>query len=261
MLPLIDTEVFPARAAVHEAVPTALHPDVRTALSDRFANGLYSHQAAAISAALQGDNVCLATSTASGKSLVFQAVACHFALSNPKALTIAIYPARALVQDQLGKWNAMAASFGVRVGQIDGSVKLKERQDILDSSAIVVMTPDVVHSWLLRMAAENLANLQRLRLVVIDEAHVYNGVFGTNAAYLFRRLAVLAAPHQVIASTATIGEPNTFLKQLTGRSFTLFTKADEGSPLPEKTVLLSEISGKKTFGRIADLLHLLVKDY
>lgn len=260
-LPVIATEVFPARTAVQTEVPAALHHNLRTALSARFPRGLYSHQDAAITAALAGENVCLATSTASGKSLVFQSVACHFALSDSNALTIAIYPARALVQDQLTKWNTMAASFGIRVGQIDGSIKVKQRQEILETSSIVVMTPDVVHSWLLRTAAENVGNLKRLRLVVIDEAHVYNGVFGTNAAYLFRRLAVLAAPHQVIASTATIGEPEAFLKQLTGRSFSLITKANEGSAIPEKRVTLSEISGKKTFGRITDLLHLLVKEF
>lgn len=260
-LPNIDAKIFPAREAVYAAIPVRLHAELRSKLEKRFQSGLYSHQTAAITAALEGQDVCLATSTASGKSLVFQAVACHIALSECQALTIAIYPARALVQDQFAKWNEMATSLGVRVGQIDGSVKVKERQEILDTSSIVVMTPDVVHSWLLRTAADNHANLQRLRLVVVDEAHVYNGVFGTNAAYLFRRLSVLAGPHQVIASTATIGEPQEFLNQLIGRSFTLFTKADEGSPSPQKQVILSEISGKKTFGRIVDLLHLLVRDY
>ncbi len=260
-LPSIESTIFSAREAVYAAVPADLHNNLRSELENRFQNGLYSHQAAAINAALQGNNVCLATSTASGKSLVFQAFACHIALSDPNALTIAIYPARALVQDQFEKWKSLTAAFDIRVGQIDGSVKVKERKGILDSSSIVVMTPDVVHSWLLRTAADNLANLQRLRLVVIDEAHVYNGVFGTNAAYLFRRLSVLAGPHQVIASTATIGEPVEFLTNLMGRSFSLFTKADEGSPVPEKRVTLSDISGKKPFGRIADLLHLLVKNY
>ncbi|MBL9116684.1 MAG: DEAD/DEAH box helicase [Verrucomicrobiaceae bacterium] len=260
-LPLVEDHIYPKRDAVFAQVPKEIHPVLYQSLDATYRRGLYCHQAKAIDAVLAGEDVCLATSTASGKSLVFQSIACHLALSDPKTLVIAVYPARALVQDQLVKWRGIAGPLGVRVGQIDGSVSLKERQSILDTSSVVVMTPDVVHTWLLRTAATNRANLERLRLLVLDEAHVYSGAFGTNTAYLLRRLAVLAGQHQIIASTATIGQPEKFLHHLTGRTFTMFTKIDEGSPLPEKRVVLSEVTGRQGFGKITDLLHRLVSEY
>lgn len=262
-LPIIAQHTFPARSAVLSAIPANLHDRLRQYLTEHeyYRNGLYSHQSAAIQEALAGYDICLATSTASGKSLVFQTVACHMALIDPGSLAIAIYPARALVQDQLQKWKEITQSLGVSVGQIDGSVKVKDRQAILDRSSVVVMTPDVLHGWLLRTAADNKSNFQRLRLLILDEAHVYSGAFGTNTAYLLRRLAVLSGQHQVIASTATIGDPLTFLQQLTGRSFRMFFKQDEGSPSPEKRVVLSEVSGRQSFATIADLMHRLVTEY
>ena len=108
----MDQHNFPARAAVLSAIPADLHDRLHQYLTEHkdYRNGLYSHQSAAIQEALAGNDICLATSTASGKSLVFQTVACHLVLSDPGSLVIAIYPARALVQDQLQKWKEIARS-------------------------------------------------------------------------------------------------------------------------------------------------------
>jgi len=95
----------------------------------------------------------------------------------------------------------------------------------------------------------------------LDEAHTYNGVFGTNMAYLFRRLSVLSSPFQVIASTATIGDPIDFLREVTGREMVLFIKADEGSQMPPKHIVLAQLSGKGTFDTLANLLRHLSQSY
>lgn len=257
----VETVQLSSRPAVTLPVPAGLHADVRQRLETMFPDGIYSHQAKALQSFLDGHDICLATSTASGKSLVFTAAACHRALSESRALVIAVYPARALVQDQHEKWQTFCDPLGIRVGQIDGSVPVARRLAILKESQVVVMTPDVIHAWLMNHAGDTASELKRLRLVVLDEAHSYNGVFGTNMAYLFRRLSVLASPFQIIVSTATIGEPGAFIHELTGREVTLYRREDEGSQIPSKRILLSQLTAKGSFDRLASLLRQLADSY
>lgn len=252
---------IPGRSAAFLAPPASLSERVTSRLTEVFPSGLYSHQSQSIETALDGRDVCLATSTASGKSTVFTSVACHLALADPTSLTLAIYPARALVQDQLEKWIRFATPLGVRVGQIDGSVAVSQRYEILRNSNVVVMTPDVVHAWLLGNVGANASELKRVKLVVLDELHSYNGVFGTNMAYLFRRLAVLTGDFRLITSTATIGSPVEFVRQMTGREVVLFGKDTEGSQIPDKRVLLTSIRGKRTFDDLTNLLRELAHHY
>lgn len=242
-------------------IPEALNHQVKRRLEEQFPAGIYTHQGRAIQSSLNGNDVCLATSTASGKSTVFSSIACHKALEDPDALTLAIYPARALVQDQLEKWKCFAEPIGIKVGQIDGSIPVGSRMEILKNSQVLVMTPDVVHAWLLGNSGDTANQLKRIRLVVLDEAHCYNGVFGTNMAYMFRRLSVLSGSFQLIASTATIGEPTQFLREMTGRDTVLFSRDEEGSQIPNKRVLLAPLRGKTNFESLANLLRTLSHEY
>lgn len=82
----------------------------------------------------QGENVVVSTATASGKSLIFQAATIHKLLTNLSSKALVFYPLRALVADQLASWREFAQSIGMDekvVGQIDGSVPVRERDDIL----------------------------------------------------------------------------------------------------------------------------------
>lgn len=238
-LQIAETISTPARSASYESLPEALHESVKSLLTAEYPGGIYRHQAAGIQAFLERKDVCLSTSTASGKSLVFSAAAADLLMREPNALVIAMYPARALVQDQLAKWRNLESTLGLQVGQIDGSVSINQRHQILNDSSIVLMTPDVVHAWLMRELRETQTRLQNLKLVVLDEAHVYTGIFGTNMAYLLRRLQAASAPHRIIAATATIGEPESFLKKLTGRDyFRLVGDEWNGAPSAGKTIHL-----------------------
>ena len=76
------------------------------------AERLYTHQAEAINAALAGQNVVVATSTASGKTLCFNVPVLEALARDPLARALYIYPTKALAQDQLGKWNALARPRG-----------------------------------------------------------------------------------------------------------------------------------------------------
>lgn len=190
-LSLCETLTLPGRDAQYSPVPDDLHAELGKALRDHFSKGLYSHQTTAIRVALSGRDVCLATPTASGKSLVFMTVAAQLALANASARILAIYPAKALIQDQLSKWQSFLDPFAIRVGFIDGSIPTANRPSIISSCRVIAMTPDVAHAWLMsHLAVSEVADfLRHLSLLVLDEAHVYDGAFGTNMAYFLRRLA------------------------------------------------------------------------
>jgi DEAD/DEAH box helicase domain-containing protein len=238
-LAVLGSVTLPARTARHAPPPSTLHPRLQALLQRCYPDGLYTHQCSALVAHLGGDNVCLATPTASGKSLPFMAAAAEAVLRNPRARVLVLYPARALIQDQAQKWAAFLAELNLSYTFIDGSVPCAERAGLVARHPIVLMTPDVAHAWLLARQGqrEPRAFLAQLSLVVLDEAHVYEGVFGTNMAYFLRRLRVSAPRARFMASTATIAAPAAYLEQLTGAPFTVIDEQDDGSAAPPRTVL------------------------
>jgi DEAD/DEAH box helicase domain-containing protein len=58
---------------------------------------------------------------------------------------------------------------------------------------VILSNPDLLHRTLLPDHARWQGILARLRYVVLDEAHVYRGVFGTHVALIMRRLRRLCA--------------------------------------------------------------------
>lgn len=256
---VIDCMELPSRSKDVRPVPVVLADSVRRLLETRFVGGLYRHQAMGIEKAIEGQDVCVATSTASGKSLVFIAVAAHMALSRGGAKTLALYPAKALIQDQLGKWREILDPLGLRLGFIDGSVASGSRPAILEGCDVVLMTPDVTHAWLMSRVSDPSIRefLDKLGLLVLDEAHAYDGAFGTNMAYLLRRLDAVAEPFQIISSTATLGEPDAFIEQLTGRKPFALAAEDDGSGAARKTLFLLQPSTARLFEQTAVLLSQL----
>ena len=175
----------------------------------------------------------LSTGTASGKSLVFQAFALHRVLRAPSSRVIVFYPLKALAADQVQRWRDFARALSLPddgIGRIDGSVPVAERDRILQGARIAVMTPDVCQAWL--MARLSMPVVRRfvsaLSTLVMDEAHTLDGVFGSNFAFLVRRLIAArnhmlrndadASPLQLVAATATISNPGEHLERLTGPS-------------------------------------------
>jgi DEAD/DEAH box helicase domain-containing protein len=118
------------------------------------------------------------------------------------------------------------------------------------------MTPDVAHAWLMSHLQQREVRgfLARLRLLILDEAHVYDGVFGTNMAYFIRRLLAVSGVERVIASTATIGEPGNFLERLTGRHPVVLDQEDDGAMSPRKTILLARLGSGNPFDRLVNLV-------
>lgn len=249
-----DAVEIPSRDERLSRVPRKIlsGPAASIVSSIRSDGRLWAHQSKALSRLLAGKNVVVSTSTASGKSLIFQTYAFHQVMSNPEARVMVFYPTRALVSDQAERWKSLASDLKLpksTVGQIDGSVDSSERSEIIQKAKILLLTPDVCQAWLMRNIgrAEIRDFVSTLSLVVIDEAHSYESVFGSNSAFLFRRLRVakrrIAAQSdmsnvvQFIATTATILNAQEHLAALTGAIFDEIAQKDDGSPQHQISLL------------------------
>jgi DEAD/DEAH box helicase domain-containing protein len=206
-------------------------------------SGLWSHQALAIEATCRGENVVLATATASGKTLPFMATAMWHLLTGDTTV-LAFYTSKALASDQLERWREAAKAAGLpdnSVAELTGDTLPGERMDILAHARVILATPDVWQAWAMAQVSSSQmrAFLARLALVILDEAHCYEHVFGSNQALLLRRIRAAcnraraskaSAPLQFVAATATIDEPARHLERLTGLPFTAITESDNGAP-------------------------------
>ena len=205
---------------------------------------LWAHQATALEALGEGNNVIVSTGTASGKSLIFRSLAFHRVLLNPNERVLVFYPLKALATDQVRGWQEMACSLQLDesiVGRIVGSVPVREREDILKKSKIIVITPDVCHAWLMSRLASPVVQqfVSSLSVIVMDEAHYLEGVFGSNFAFLVRRL-ISARNHllssntskrqlQFVAASATIHNPGNYMENLTGLNFEVVDHHSDGA--------------------------------
>jgi len=258
---IVTEEIIPGNNAEFAPPPSHLNKNLLNILKEAYGSGLYRHQAEAISAGLDGHDICISTSTASGKSLVFMSLAINSILTDGTARVLVFYPVRALIQDQMDKWASLLKPLNISLGYIDGGVPMDKRLQILRESSVLLMTPDVAHAWLLSSLGkqEIKAFLEKLQMMVLDEAHIYDGVFGTNMAYFLRRIQAVSKIRQVITSTATLDDPEGFVYQLTGRHPKSFGPDSDSSDIPPKTILLAEEVNQKGFESTVALLRRLAK--
>jgi len=202
-------------------------------LADREVDELYAHQADAIEAVRNGQNVVLATPTASGKSLTYTVPALECARDHD-GRTLYIGPQVALINDQEATLSDFAEPFAdVSITQYTGALSSAERQQARDDDAsIVLTTPDMLHCGLLSHATDIWrAFFESLELVVVDEVHEYRGVFGSHVGLVCRRLAricdQLDSDPQFVCCSATIGNPRDHAATITGQSTDSFVLVDE----------------------------------
>lgn len=238
-------------------------------LADKFPDGLYLHQKEAISRFLCKKNICLATSTASGKSAVFYTCAIEQLAQSRHAKILAIYPLRALGSEQEHRWREALRSAGIAgdVARIDGQVPVADRLQLLRDARVLIATPDVMHAWLLsnvgnRSVAEF---LRQLTTIVVDEVHSYTGVFGSHAAFLFRRLQhilhLLGSHPRFIAASATIADPDLHLQNLFGVDFSLIDAEYDTSPRHALNVLyLTPPREKDLFTEVSGFVRYLARE-
>jgi DEAD/DEAH box helicase domain-containing protein len=229
----------PARDARATPLPDDLPADVRERLGAGGIGSLYSHQAEAWAAAGRGEHVVVTTGTASGKSLAFNLPVLAALAEEPKLRALYLYPTKALAQDQVRALDELQVK-RVRPAIYDGDTASERRWQIRKWSNLILTNPDMLHVGVLPHHDRWGDVLSNLRYVVVDEAHVYRGVFGSHVGNVLRRLRRLARVYgsepQFLLASATIGNPGELATSLTGLDFTVI--GDDGAPKAERTIAL-----------------------
>ncbi len=233
------TTLEPARAARTVPIPANLAPAVAAALHRRGLDGLYHHQAEAWEAAARGEDVIVTTGTASGKSLAFALPVLDALVQDRHARAVFLYPTKALAQDQARSLAGYGLS-QVRPAIYDGDTPVEARRHVRRTANAILTNPDMLSIGVLPNHDRWGDVLHNLRYVVIDEAHVYRGVFGSHVANVIRRLRRLAraygADPQFLLATATIANADELAVSLTGRRASV--AASDTSPKAEREIVL-----------------------
>ena len=202
----------------------------------------YRHQAEALTAVEAGQNVVVATPTASGKSLCYQVPTVR-ALQQGKA-ALYLFPTKALAHDQLDKLRGLADAFGLveQIASYDGDTPALARKAVQEGARCLLTNPDMLHYGILPHHHRWARLLGGLELLVVDELHSYRGVMGTHVANILRRLLRLArhygASPRLVAASATIGNPAQHARNLTGVEFVPVT--EDAGPRAAREVIFWE---------------------
>jgi DEAD/DEAH box helicase domain-containing protein len=237
---VVHRDSYGARSARLVSVPDDLDPRVHAALERAGIERLYEHQEAALRAAFAGPTI-VTTGTASGKSLCFQLPTLEVLCSDPSARALYLYPTKALAQDQARALHGFGMGAAIRPAIYDGDTPREERPAIRKRSNLVLTNPDMLHLGILPNHAAWGDLFANLAFVVIDEAHVYRGVFGSHVANVLRRLRRIAAGYgtepRFLLASATIANPLELAERLTGLEQMTLIDVD-GAPAAERTVAM-----------------------
>ena len=235
---IAHVETIARRSAVHADLDPPVSGRVRKALRDQGIKQLYSHQAQAIEVVRRGENVAVVTGTASGKTLCYNIPVLESLEKDPRGRALYIYPTKALAQDQLGKLRDFHLDF-VKAATYDGDTPRQERPFIKMSANIVLTNPDMLHIGILPYHTTWSDLFRNLKYVVIDEIHMYRGVFGAHVANIMRRLRRIASYYgsdpQFIFASATVREPARLVRDLAGVEAAVIDY--DGSPSGRKMFL------------------------
>lgn len=236
---IAHVETIPAKKASFKKIP-----DLNSRIVD-YLNfkemKLYEHQADTYEAIKRDENVILTTTTASGKTLAFNLPIMESLIEDEKATALYIYPAKALSNDQLNVLKELESDLDIKINPhtYDGDTPKSQRYNIRQKSRVILTNPYQLH-LILSWHHQWERFYSNLKYIVIDEAHYYRGVFGSNVAFLIRRLKRIAnfygANPQFILSSATLANPLELANKLTGEEFTLVD--NDTSPSGEKDFIL-----------------------
>ena len=200
---------------------------------------LYGHQAEAWEAAARGEHLVVTTGTASGKTLAFNLPVLDALAREPKLRALYLYPTKALAQDQLRALGSLRLP-RLRAAIYDGDTPSDRRSQVRKWANLILSNPDMLHVGVLPHHDRWGDVLSNLAYVIVDEAHVYRGVFGSHVANVLRRLRRLArvygADPQFLLASATIANPGELGARLLGVETTVV--GDDAAPRAERTIAL-----------------------
>jgi DEAD/DEAH box helicase domain-containing protein len=233
--------LIPARDPAYAEIPEGVPGNLRDALAARGIQRLYSHQADVFNCVAAGQDTVVVTPTASGKTLCYNLPVLSRVLQQPDSRALYLFPTKALAQDQLAELTELCGHLdsGIRTFTYDGDTPPNARSAIRESGHIVITNPDMLHAAILPHHTKWLKLFQNLEYVVIDELHVYRGVFGSHLGNVMRRLhrvcAFYGAAPTFICASATIANPGELASKILERPVTVVDR--NGAPAAERRLV------------------------
>jgi DEAD/DEAH box helicase domain-containing protein len=264
----VHREVLPERPARYQSLSAPLHPEVSARIEARGIHELYAHQADAIDALRARRSVVVATGTASGKSLCYQAPIVSAVVEDRRDTALLLFPTKALAHDQLRALRSWLVP-GLRAVTYDGDTSGDDRAWARKNANVVLTNPEMLHMGILPSHQRWATFLMRLQYVVVDELHTLRGIFGSHVAHVLRRLRRLCEHYgsnpTFFFASATIGNPAELASALCGLDVEQIV--DDASPRAERVLacwqrpLLDVHSGARASANVetAELLTRFVR--
>ncbi|CAO3690216.1 unnamed protein product [Rhizopus stolonifer] len=202
-----------------------MHQKITQALEKKGITNIYLHQSEAIKGLREGKHVIVSTSTASGKSLIYQIPVLENLLRDKESKALYIFPTKALAQDQKRALQEIIQNIpsleDILISTFDGDTPSEQRTYIRDNASIIFTNPDMLHHSILPNHKRWQPFLSSLKFILVDELHVYNSLFGLHMAYIMRRLRRLCdhyenCYYQFISCSATIAAPDKHMNAIFG---------------------------------------------
>ncbi|WP_064091417.1 DEAD/DEAH box helicase [Rossellomorea aquimaris] len=222
-------------------MPDEVDDRIKKALMGKGIQKLYSHQHSAFQLAMEGKSFTAVTPTASGKTLCYNLPVLQSILEDENARALYIFPTKALAQDQKSELNEIISEAGADINSYtyDGDTAANIRQKVRKAGHIVITNPDMLHSAILPHHTKWVSLFENLKYVIIDELHIYRGVFGSHVSNVIRRLQRICefygAKPIFICTSATIANPKELAEELTGTQMSLIN--NNGAPSAKKHFL------------------------
>lgn len=237
-------------AAEYSPFPQMLNAAIVKGLQSSGIHQLYSHQLQTFEVVDCGENAIISTGTASGKTICYNLPVFNSLVSLPAATALYLFPTKALTADQLKKIHELnsaislsgskAISMQITPAIYDGDTPAHERNQIRNKANILLTNPDMLHIGILPHHTIWERIFRNLRFVVIDEIHIYRGVFGSHLANVIRRLKRICSFYgskpQFIMTSATIANANEFAQKLIEEPVTLIDH--DGSEYGKRNLVL-----------------------
>ncbi|MBN2179488.1 MAG: DEAD/DEAH box helicase [Deltaproteobacteria bacterium] len=233
---------LPSDQGTFAPFPDWVRPEIVSILGKRGIDRLYSHQSYAMESIREGHDVVLVTPTASGKTLCYNLPVLQRILEEPETRALYMFPTKALAQDQMHEVHGLIGDLkaNIKTYTYDGDTPADARQAIRKQGHVVVTNPDMLHTGILPHHTKWQKLFTNLRYVVIDELHVYRGVFGSHLTNVIRRLVRICRFYGCdpvfICCSATVANPKEHAERLLERPVELIDKS--GAPTASKTFIL-----------------------